>query len=88
VTGGATATPTIYDVARLAGVATSTVSRALSNPGWVSFTTTEHIRKVAEQIGYRSGTLRRAVPDVQSMRVAMIVADINNPDTTGSHRRP
>jgi hypothetical protein len=79
VTGGPTATPTIYDVARLAGVATSTVSRALSNPGRVSFKTAEHIRKVAEQIGYRSGTLQRALPDVQTMRVAMIVADINNP---------
>ena len=55
VTGGPTATPTIYDVARIAGVATSTVSRALSNPGRVSFKTAEHIRKVAEEIGYRSG---------------------------------
>ena len=68
VTGGVTATPTIYDVARLAGVATSTVSRALSNPGRVSFKTAEHIRKIAEQIGYRSGTLQRALPDVRSLR--------------------
>ena len=46
---------TIYDVARAAGVAPSTVSRALSKPGRVSFKTAEHVRQVAEELGYRSG---------------------------------
>jgi DNA-binding LacI/PurR family transcriptional regulator len=71
--------PTMYDVARIAGVATSTVSRALSNPRRVSFKTAEHIRKVAEEIGYRSARLERAVPEQRTMMLAMIVADINNP---------
>ncbi|HKX14024.1 MAG TPA: LacI family DNA-binding transcriptional regulator [Propionibacteriaceae bacterium] len=70
---------TIYDVARIAGVATSTVSRALSNPGRVSFKTAEHVRKVAEEIGYRSAALERALPVQRTMMLAMIVADINNP---------
>jgi DNA-binding LacI/PurR family transcriptional regulator len=73
------APPTIYDVARIAGVATSTVSRALSNPGRVSFKTAEHVRKVAEEIGYRSAALERAFPAQRTMMLAMIVADINNP---------
>jgi LacI family transcriptional regulator, repressor for deo operon, udp, cdd, tsx, nupC, and nupG len=72
-------TPTIYDVARVAGVATSTVSRALSNPGRVSFKTAEHVRKVARELGYRSDMLERDVPDKRTMTLAMIVADINNP---------
>jgi hypothetical protein len=55
--------PTIYDVARVAGVATSTVSRALSNPGRVSFKTAEHIRKVAKELGYRSEIFEREIPD-------------------------
>lgn len=71
---------TIYDVARAAGVATSTVSRALSKPGRVSFKTAEHVRRVAEDLGYRSGHLQR---DVASTRgtgmLALIVADIANP---------
>lgn len=71
---------TIYDVARVAGVAASTVSRALSKPGRVSFKTAEHVRRVAEDLGYRSGHLHR---DVASTRgtgmLAMIVADIANP---------
>ena len=73
------APPTIYDVARIAGVATSTVSRALSNPGRVSFKTAEHVRKVAEEIGYRSAPLERALPVQRTMLLGMIVADINNP---------
>src|SRR5215211_4158223 len=73
------APPTIYYVARLAGVATSTVARALSNPGRVSFKTAEHVRKVAEEIGYRSAALERALPVQRTMMLAMIVADINNP---------
>ena len=77
IVGGAP--PTIYDVARIAGVATSTVSRALSNPGRVSFKTAEHVRKVAEQIGYRSAALERDLPVQRTMMLAMIVADINNP---------
>ena len=51
------ASATIYDIARIAGVAPSTVSRALSKPGRVSFQTAERIRKVADEIGYRSTTL-------------------------------
>jgi DNA-binding LacI/PurR family transcriptional regulator len=72
------APPTIYDVARIAGVATSTVSRALSNPRRVGFKTAEHVRKVAEEISYRSAPLERALP-VQRTMLGMIVADISNP---------
>jgi DNA-binding LacI/PurR family transcriptional regulator len=72
-------TPTIYDVARVAGVATSTVSRALSNPGRVSFKTAEHIRKVARELGYRSQSFERDISEKRTMILAMIVADINNP---------
>jgi len=71
--------PTIYDVARVAGVAPSTVSRALSNPGRVSFKTAEHIRKVAKELGYRSEIFEREIPDRRTKILAMIVADINNP---------
>ena len=78
-TKGLAGTPTIYDVARVAGVATSTVSRALSNPGRVSFKTAEHIRKVAKELGYRSEIFERDIPEKPTMILAMIVADINNP---------
>ena len=53
--------PSIYDVAAAAGVAPSTVSRALSKPGRVSFRTAEHVREVAARLGYRTDLRNRRV---------------------------
>jgi DNA-binding LacI/PurR family transcriptional regulator len=39
----------------------------------------ERVRKVAEQIGYRSAALERDLPVERTMLLGMIVADINNP---------
>jgi DNA-binding LacI/PurR family transcriptional regulator len=75
--------PTIYDIAREAGVAPSTVSRALSRPGRVSFRTAEHVREVAQRLGYRS---RRIDPGPVTRRqglIALFVADIANPVFVG-----
>ena len=75
--------PTIYDVARAAGVAPSTVSRALSRPGRVSFRTAEHVREVAQRLGYR---VRRIDPGPVARRaglIALFVADIANPVFVG-----
>ena len=55
-------TPTIYDVARAAGVAPSTVSRAFSRPDRVNAETAERIRDVAAELGYRTNPLARALP--------------------------
>jgi len=71
--------PTIYDIARTAGVAPSTVSRALSHPGRVSFKTAEHVRRVAKQLGYQSTRIERELPLQRTSLLAMIVADITNP---------
>lgn len=80
---GPGAEPTIYDIAREAGVAPSTVSRALSRPGRVSFRTAEHVREVAQRLGYRA---RRIDPGPSTRRqglIAMFVADIANPVFVG-----
>src|SRR3954449_2367060 len=71
--------PSIYDVAAAAGVAPSTVSRALSKPGRVSFQTAEHVRQVAAQLGYRAGTRQRSLEGSPTSMLAMVVADITNP---------
>lgn len=70
---------TIYDVAEAAGVAASTVSRALSKPGRVSFRTAEHVRTVAARLGYRTEETERLLPDATTSLLAMVVADITNP---------
>lgn len=69
---------TIYDVAEAAGVAASTVSRALSKPGRVSFRTAEHVRAVAVSLGYRTEETGRDARTDTSL-IAMVVADITNP---------
>jgi DNA-binding LacI/PurR family transcriptional regulator len=71
--------PTIYDVAEAAGVATSTVSRAFSNPGRVSAKTREHVLAVAAELGYRPNPHARALLSGRHHTIAMVVSDITNP---------
>jgi LacI family repressor for deo operon, udp, cdd, tsx, nupC, and nupG len=71
--------PTIYDVARLAGVTPSTVSRALARPGRVSAATAERIRLVATELGYRATPQARAQTTTRTKMIAFVIADITNP---------
>ena len=71
--------PTIYDVARAAGVAPSTVSRTFSRPGRVNAQTAERIRAVAEELGYRANPLARALPTGRTSLLALVVSDVANP---------
>src|SRR3954451_15115167 len=70
---------TIYDVARAAGVAPSTVSRAFSRPGRVNAATAERIRQVAEELGYRANPLAWALSTARSHMLALVVSDVANP---------
>lgn len=70
---------TIYDVARAAGVAPSTVSRAFSRPGRVNSATAERIRQVADDLGYRANPLARALSTSRSLMIALMVSDVANP---------
>jgi LacI family transcriptional regulator, repressor for deo operon, udp, cdd, tsx, nupC, and nupG len=70
---------TIYDVARAAGVAPSTVSRAFSRPGRVNATTAERIRQVADELGYRTNPLARALSTAHTGMIAVMVSDVANP---------
>jgi len=71
--------PTIYDVAAAAGVAPSTVSRAFSRPDRVNAETAARIRAVAEELGYRTNPLARALPTGQTSMIALASSDITNP---------
>lgn len=72
--------PTIYDVAREAGVAASTVSRAYARPGRVNADTAQRIFEAAEKLGYRTGIpARRPGPGVVRNAIALVVADVTNP---------
>jgi LacI family transcriptional regulator len=71
--------PTIYDVAAAAKVATSTVSRAFSQPGRVSSETRERILATAAELGYRPNPHARALLSGKHHTLAMVVSDITNP---------
>lgn len=71
--------PTIYDVATAAGVAASTVSRALARPGRVSAVTAERIREAVARLGYHANPLARALPTGRTKMIAVIISDITNP---------
>jgi hypothetical protein len=51
--------PLMADVAQLAGVAISTVSRALANPGRVNEKTRAKITAAAEKLGYTPNAMAR-----------------------------
>ncbi|WP_136314136.1 LacI family DNA-binding transcriptional regulator [Actinomyces procaprae] len=71
---------TIYDIAAAAGVAPSTVSRALTRPGRVSTETADRIHAVAEQLGYKRTRPRRPADSAEETYViALAIADVGNP---------
>lgn len=71
--------PTIYDVARVAGVAPSTVSRTFARPGRVNAETAARVRAVAEELGYRANPIARALTTSRTQILALMVSDVANP---------
>jgi LacI family transcriptional regulator, repressor for deo operon, udp, cdd, tsx, nupC, and nupG len=76
---GAEKLPTIRDVAQLAGVATSTVSRALSKPERVNRHTRERIEAAAAQLNYVPSSQAQGLSSGRTNAVAVLVPDITNP---------
>jgi LacI family repressor for deo operon, udp, cdd, tsx, nupC, and nupG len=74
---------TIRDVAAAAGVATSTVSRALSHPDRVSPATRARVLKAASELRYVPSGQARALSSGRSSSIALLVPDIGNPFFTG-----
>lgn len=73
---------TIYDVAEVAGVSASTVSRVFSRPGRVSARMAHHVREVAERMGYHAD-LPTPAARRDSHLIALAVSDITNPAYAG-----
>jgi len=71
--------PTIYDVARLAGVSTATVSRALNGTGQIAASTRATIEAAVEQLGYRPNTIARSLVTKTTQTIALLLPDITNP---------
>lgn len=70
---------TLADVAQEAGVAVSTVSRALSNPGRVAEPTRTRIEDAARKLNYVANSSARALSSGRTGTVAVVVSDVTNP---------
>lgn len=70
---------TIHDVARAAGVAASTVSRAFSHPDRLSDATRERVLELAGSLGYRPHPIAQALPRGRTSTLALLVPDVTNP---------
>lgn len=70
---------TIYDVAKAAGVAPSTVSRTFARPGRVNADTAARIRQIAEEMGYRTNPIGQALVTTKTRLIGLMVSDVANP---------
>jgi DNA-binding LacI/PurR family transcriptional regulator len=82
-TPGGRRAATLHDVAREAGVAVSTVSRALTRPGRINAVTQAHIEEVARRLGYRPNRIARAVASGRTQMLGVLLADVTNPHHFG-----
>lgn len=64
--------PRIADVARAAGVSKTAVSFAFNSPDRLSAETTERIRQVALQLGYRPNPVARMLTQRQTMTIGVL----------------
>ncbi|WP_003542236.1 LacI family DNA-binding transcriptional regulator [Desulfotomaculum nigrificans] len=70
---------TIKDVAKLAGVSVSTVSRALNGSGYVDRTTEERVMAAVKQLNYKPNQIARGLISKKTKTFGLILPDISNP---------
>lgn len=69
---------TIKDVAKLAGVSPSTVSRTLSNRIFVEEETRQKVLRAVESLNYKPSIMARALREGRTYTIALLVPDINS----------
>lgn len=69
----------IKDVAKVAGVSVTTVSRVMNNRGYISKETRRKVEKAIEMIDYHPNEIARALQKNQSYFIGIIVPDSNHP---------
>ncbi|MBD5771216.1 LacI family DNA-binding transcriptional regulator [Marinomonas colpomeniae] len=69
---------TVKDVAKLAGVSTATVSRALANPEMVSPVTRLKVEKAAANVGYSPNGLARSLRKSESKTIVVVLPNMES----------
>lgn len=68
---------TIKDIARVAGVSVTTVSRALNGYSDVNQKTKKRIEEVAKELNYSPNTVARSLVMKKSKTIGLLVSDMN-----------
>ena len=71
--------PTIYDVAREAGVSIATVSKVINRTGKISEKTRERVTAVMEGMGYAPDLVATALSSKKTFMIGLLLPDISNP---------
>ena len=69
----------IYDIAKLAGVSTATVSKVLNGKGSISQATRERVLDIARKEGYVASFAARSLSRGDTHTVGIVVPDVSNP---------
>lgn len=70
---------TIYDVARMAGVSTGTVSRYLNQNGYVGVEARERIKVAIQELDFRPSSIARGLTNKRTRMIGFVVSDLLNP---------
>lgn len=71
--------PTIYDIAREAGVSATTVSKVINNTGRISDKTKKKILKIMEDLNFQPNVLASAMKGKSTYSIAFLIPDVDNP---------
>lgn len=71
--------PTIYDIARIAGVSTATVSKVFNNTGRISDRTKQRIMKISEELNYQPNVMASALTGKKTYTIGLLIPDLVNP---------
>ncbi len=69
----------LQDVARLAGVSPSTVSRSMARPELVAEATRERVMQAVSRVGYQPNEIARSLRQQGSRNLGLVVTDLLNP---------
>jgi LacI family transcriptional regulator len=71
--------PTIYDVAREAGVSIATVSKVINGTGRISAETRRKVAKIMQQLDYQPSVVASALTGKSTFTIGLLIPDLANP---------
>ena len=71
--------PTIYDVAKAAGVSIATVSKVINNTGRISDKTRDKVHQVMRELRYQPSMVASALTGKRMNTIGLLIKDIANP---------